>query len=67
MAKNKMKTKSAAKKRFKLTGSGKIMRRQTGQRHLLSKKSSHRKRRLSDDREVTGGDAKHVRDLIPQK
>ncbi len=67
MAKKKMKTKSAAKKRFKLTGSGKIMRRQTGQRHLLSKKSSRRKRRLSNEKEVTGGDAKHVRDLMPRR
>ena len=62
-----MKTKSAAKKRFKITGTGKIMRRQTGQSHLLSKKSSRRKRRLSDEKEVTGGDAKHVKGLIPQK
>ena len=67
MAKTKMKTKKAAKKRFKITGTGKIMRRQTGQRHLLSKKSSHRKRRLSDEQEVTGGDARHVKKLMPQK
>ena len=65
MAKRKMKTKKAAKKRVKFTGSGKIMRRQTGQRHLLSKKSSHRKRRLSEERKVTGGDAKHVKELVP--
>ena len=67
MAKTKMKTKKAAKKRFKVTGTGKIMRRQTGQRHLLSKKSSHRKRRLSDEQEVTGGDARHVKKLVPRK
>ena len=65
MAKNKMKTKSAAKKRFKTTGTGRIMRRQTGQSHLLSKKSSKRKRRLSDEQEVTGGDAKQTKDLLP--
>ena len=65
MAKTKMKTKKAAKKRFKFTGNGKIMRRQTGQRHLLSKKSSHRKRRLSEEREITGGDARRVRNLMP--
>ncbi len=65
MGKNKMKTKKAASKRLKVTGSGKIMRRQTGQGHLLSKKSSHRKRRLSDDKEVRGGDAKHIADLLP--
>ena len=67
MAKKKMKTKSAAKKRFKVTGSGKIMRRQTGQRHLLSKKSSRHKRRLSDEQEVPGGAATHVKGLLTQK
>ncbi len=67
MAKKKMKTKKAAKKRFKVTGRGRIMRRQTGQRHLLSKKSSHRKRRLSDEQEVTAGEARRVRTLIPKE
>jgi len=43
MGKNKMKSKKAAKKRFKVTGSGKIMHRQIGQGHLLSKKRSRRK------------------------
>ena len=65
MGKNKMKTKKAASKRLKVTGSGKLMHRQTGQGHLLSKKSSHRKRRLSDDEEVSSGDAKHIADLLP--
>ncbi len=65
MAKNKMKTKKAASKRFKTTGSGKLMHRQTGQGHLLSKKSSHRKRRLSGDKDVASGDAKHIADLLP--
>ncbi|MCK4323880.1 MAG: 50S ribosomal protein L35 [Armatimonadetes bacterium] len=65
MGKNKMKTKKAASKRLKVTGSGKLMRRQTGQGHLLSKKSSHRKRRLSGNKKVASGDAKHVADLLP--
>ena len=65
MGKNKMKTKKAASKRLKVTGSGKIMHRRTGQGHLLSKKSSRRKRRLSDDKEVSRGDAKHIADLLP--
>ena len=65
MAKIKMKTKKAASKRFKFTGTGRIMHRQAGQRHLLSKKSSHRKRRLSGEREVSSGDADHVRKLMP--
>ncbi len=65
MGKNKMKTKKAASKRLKVTGSGRIMHRQIGQGHLLSKKSRHRKRRLSHDKEVSGGDAKHIADLLP--
>ena len=44
-----MKTHSGAKKRFKLTGSGKIKRERAGKRHLLEGKSSRRTRRLSGD------------------
>lgn len=43
----KMKTHSGVKKRFQLTGSGKISRRKAGGRHLLTSKASNRKRRLS--------------------
>jgi large subunit ribosomal protein L35 len=42
----KMKTKGAAKKRLKLTGSGKIKRARANHSHILTKKSSKRKRRL---------------------
>jgi len=42
----KMKTKKSAAKRFKKTGSGKIVHHQGGHRHLATKKSSKRKRRL---------------------
>lgn len=48
----KAKTKKAAKKRFKVTGSGKILHKKAGKSHLLSKKSSRRKRRLSNDSQV---------------
>jgi large subunit ribosomal protein L35 len=57
----KMKTHSGAKKRFKVTGSGKIMRRQTNRAHILEKKASKRTRRLAGDVEVTGGDRARVR------
>lgn len=43
----KMKTHSGVKKRFQRTGSGKIARRKAGRRHLLTSKTSNRKRRLS--------------------
>ena len=42
----KMKTKSAAKKRFRLTGSGKIRRASAFRRHTLTKKARSRKRKL---------------------
>ena len=42
----KMKTKKSAAKRFKKTGSGKIVHRHSGHRHLSTKKSPKRKRRL---------------------
>lgn len=46
MAKVKMKTKKAIKSRFKVTGTGKLKRYRPGRRHILTKKSSKRKRKL---------------------
>ena len=43
---SKMKTKKAIKKRFKVTGTGKLMRCKQGRRHILTKKTSKRKRHL---------------------
>lgn len=57
----KMKTHSGAKKRFKVTGTGKIIRRQVNRNHILEKKPSTRTRRLKGDVEVTGGDRDRVR------
>ena len=57
----KMKTHSGAKKRYKITGSGKIMRRQVNRNHILEKKPSTRTRRLSGEVEVTGGDRARVK------
>jgi large subunit ribosomal protein L35 len=57
----KMKTHRGAAKRFKRTGTGKVMRRHAGMNHILGKKSSRRKRRLNSEVEVTGGDLDHVR------
>lgn len=60
----KMKTHSGAKKRFKVTGSGKITRRQAGKRHLNEHKSSRRTRRLDNDAVLAPGDARKVRRLL---
>jgi len=59
-----MKTDRGAAKRFKITGSGKIMRRKAFRSHILEKKSSKRTRRLSHEAQVTGGDAKQVRKML---
>lgn len=60
----KQKTHSGAKKRFKVTGSGKIMREQANKRHLLEVKSSRRTRRLSADQQVSPADLKSVKKLL---
>ena len=57
----KMKTHSGAKKRFKITGSGKITRRSANLNHILEKKSPKRKRRLEGDFVLAKGDAARVR------
>jgi large subunit ribosomal protein L35 len=48
-----MKTHSGAAKRYKVTGSGKVIRRKINRGHLLTKKSAKRKRRLSLTTEVS--------------
>ena len=60
----KMKTDRGAAKRFKITGTGKIMRRKAFRSHLLEKKPSTRTRRLGREAQVTGGDAKQVKRLL---
>lgn len=60
----KNKTHSGAKKRFKVTGSGKVMHEQRNKRHLLEHKPSKRTRRLSQDKELLGGDLKKTKKLL---
>ena len=62
MSKNK--THSGTKKRFRVTGSGKLMREQAGARHLLEHKSSRKTRRLASDQPVAVADVKRVRTLL---
>lgn len=63
----KMKSNSGAKKRFKVTGSGKIKRKKAYKRHILTKKSSKTKRQLGKDTIVDKSDAPKVKELIPYK
>ena len=57
----KMKTHRGAKKRFKLTGSGKVRRRHAFMNHELEKKSPERKRRLNKNTDVHPGNLKQVK------
>ncbi len=61
---HKNKPNTSAQKRFKITGTGRILRRQCGMRHLLSDKSRKRKRRLKQEVELTYGQAKRLRQII---
>jgi len=60
----KQKTHSGAKKRFKVTGSGKLLRARAGKRHLLEHKPSTLTRRLAGTVEVSAADAKAVHKLL---
>jgi large subunit ribosomal protein L35 len=59
-----MKSHSGAKKRFKVTGSGRVMRRSKNLNHFLEKKSSRRKRRLRGETEVSAPDISRVRKML---
>jgi len=60
----KMKTHRGAAKRFKVTGTGKILRRKAYRDHLLEHKPTKRTRRLGRPALVEGGDRKHVKRLL---
>ena len=63
----KLKTKRAAAKRYKVTGTGKIMRMKANKSHILNKKSTKRKRNLRKQREMYATNVKVARKLIPYK
>jgi large subunit ribosomal protein L35 len=61
----KMKTHKGAKKRFKITGTGKVRRYKAFKSHILTKKTSKRKRRLRQAGLVsTTGEVRHVKRLL---
>lgn len=60
----KTKIKSGAKKRFTLTGSGKIRRKHAYKSHILTKKSKKRKRNLGYYSEVDKADVKNVKQML---
>jgi len=62
-----MKTNPGAKKRFSLTGSGKIKRKHAFKSHILTKKSTKRKRNLTYDGLVSKADQKNIKLLLGMK
>lgn len=60
----KVKTKSGAKKRFKLTGTGKIRRKHAFKSHILTKKSTKRKRNLTKMGMVHKSDEGRVKEML---
>ncbi|MGL4411718.1 MAG: 50S ribosomal protein L35 [Bacteroidales bacterium] len=63
----KMKTNSGAKKRFALTGSGKIKRKHAFKRHILTKKTTKQKRNLTQSGLVHASDVNNVMFLLGMK
>ncbi|KOH45137.1 50S ribosomal protein L35 [Sunxiuqinia dokdonensis] len=63
----KMKTKSGAKKRFKLTGSGKLKRKHAYKSHILTKKGTKQKRNLTYWGTVAKSDEKNVKLMLNMK
>lgn len=60
----KMKSNSGAKKRFELTGSGKVKRKHAFKSHILTKKTTKQKRNLTYSAVCTSADEKRVKELI---
>ena len=60
----KQKTHSATKKRFKVTGTGKLLRRKAPKAHLLEKKSPKRKRGFRRDQAVAESDTREIKRLL---
>ena len=63
----KQKTNSGAKKRFVLTGSGKIKRKHAFKRHILTKKTTKQKRNLTKDGLVHATDVNNVKHMLGMK
>lgn len=61
----KMKTHRGAAKRFKKTGTGKLKRSRNNKQHILTKKSSKRKRKLRQSDLVASVDEKRIKQMVP--
>jgi large subunit ribosomal protein L35 len=65
MAKQKMKTKRSAAKRFKVTGTGKLVKMKAYKSHILTKKSAKRKRNLRKATVIDESNEKPMKRLLP--
>ncbi len=63
----KQKTHSSSKKRFKVSGTGKVMRSQAYKKHILTKKTTKRKRNLRKTLVAAPANQKNILQLIPYK
>ena len=63
--KKKLKTHRGAKNRFKITATGKILRKHSGKRHLLGTKAAKRMRKLKKLTKVNERDVAAVRQMMP--
>ena len=63
----KQRTHAGAKKRFRVTATGKVLHRRQNLNHILEKKSSTRKRRLSQTAQLSGGDAAQIKRLLGRR
>ena len=63
----KLKTHRGAAKRFKKTGTGKIVRASAFKRHILTSKTTKSKRHMRGSKEVSDGDAIKIRLMLPYK
>ena len=62
-----IKTRKSIAKKFKVTGTGKVLRRSAGKRHFLRNKSVKQKRRMSQDRACSDGVTRFVKIAMPNK
>ena len=63
--KQKLKTHRGAAKRFKISGTGKVMRGSAFKRHILTGKTTKSKRHMRGSKEVTPGDARKIKLMLP--
>ncbi|HOJ30792.1 MAG TPA: 50S ribosomal protein L35 [bacterium] len=61
----KLKTRKSVAKRFKITGTGKVIHHRSGKSHILTKKSAKRKRRLAKPKVLEGTQAKMIKKMLP--